>query len=1302
MEQDKQHVLSFEQERLWFLDRMDPGNPAYNRICAFKLSGKLNRDGLTAGLQAIFRRHDTLRACFPSEQGRPYQIVRSGVELEVRVAECTSSLPQQIAEETNRPFNLAEDILVRALLIRLTDEEAVLILTFHHIIFDGWSLAILRRELASLYTAFVKGVRPDLKPLPAQYTDYAARQRQRLTGPVLEEGLRYWRQQLCGPLPEMELPFRKTRPAQQTFAGASVTIHFSADLLAAIRQFCRQERLTPFMVFVAALQALLYRYTGQTDCIISSMASGRTQQEIEPLIGLFVNTLVIRSNLAGNPTFRELAAQVKTTVLEAYNHQEIPFAKLVAELNPQRTLNRPPFAQILINMHNMPQAQDTAADLAIEEFALADSTASGDLTVKITERNGAFTGLLIYNTDLFEREMMERMAGHMTTLLQGAVDHPDTMVSALPLLSGPERDQLVCSWNGRTAEYPRAASLVQLFEEQVERFPDAIAISYRDDALSYRELNRQANQLAHYLVEQGVVPGSKVGVCLERSPAVIRSFLAVLKAGGTYVPLDPAYPTERLSLMAETAQISLLITDTASGPRVRTENSEPLLLDGLTEILAAQRPENPARSIGADHAAYIMFTSGSTGRPKAVSVTHRGVARLVKNPDFDFLGPDQVFLQLAAVAFDFSTFEIYGALLNGARLAIIDADLPSLEQIGETLRQHGVTTFCGGPELLTMLLKTRSRELSGVRQVLSGGEVLPPALVTNLQQIGCRVVNIYGPTENTVCTTMFSVPDGWSSDAVVPIGRPIANDYVYILDPNHQLVPIGVPGALFVGGDGLTSGYVNQPNLTRQRFIANPFPQPPGSLLYNTGDIVKWLPDGTLAFLGRCDNQVKVRGCRIELGEIEAILGAHPELEQVHVAVQQTVAAEKTIVAYVMKKESSRCDAEQLRTYLRTKLPAYMLPAAFMFLDSMPLTPVGKIDKAVLPVPQFLAGDDHRKSFATPRGERERAMVELWERLLERRPIGIRDGFFELGGHSLLAMRLMADIEKRFGERFPVSLIFTADTVEKLCGSLSAPQAPASSRLVPIRPQGAKPPLFCIHSITGEVVSYRNLLPYLDDEQPVYGLAFDFRTVDQADLTIHGLAARYIQEIQTVDPQGPYYLLGHSLGGLLVYEMAQQLWRAGYSVALLAIIDTANPNVYKAGHTPFLARTAFKIRRFLAKSPQVRKEYLADRWHKLLLRLGTESSERNRLKAVKKTLRAAFNRYRAQPYPGHLVLFRALDRERTALAQDTTLGWKELIRGRISLYENPHSHAEIIDRKNIGHFAVDFRICLAEAQQTHD
>ncbi|MBP2639081.1 MAG: tycC2 [Firmicutes bacterium] len=1302
MDQQDRQVLSFEQERVWFLDRMDPGNPAYNRPCALKLTGKLDADCLMAALQAIFDRHDNLRACFSSEHGVPYQTIRPSRPLDVRIVDCEASLQQQMLTEIRRSFDLAKDVLVRALLIRVTEEETILLLTFHHIIFDGWSVAVLHRELANMYAAFAQGVPPTLAPLPIQYADYAAQQRNRLTGPALEAGLRYWRQQLCEPLPVLELPFANNRPAVQTFAGGSVPATLTGDLLPAIKQLCRQERLTPFMVFVAALQALLYRYTGQTDCILGSMASGRNQQPTEPLIGLFVNTLALRSNLAGNPTFRELLQQVKKTTLEAYNHQEIPFAKLVAELNPQRSINRQPFSQIMINMHNMPHTEEMAPGLRIEELAIDDGLAPFDITLKITERKGEFTGALIFNTDLFDREAIARMAGHFTTLLAAAADTSDMPIANLPLLTEAERQTLLVSWSGRMAEYPREKSLVQLFAEQVERNPDAPAVRYKDRLLSYGELNRRANQLAHYLIGQGVSPGTRVGVCLARSPEVIISFFAILKAGGIYVPLDPAYPAERLSFMAEASDLSLFITDEAQEKRIRTGKISSIFLDRLEAELTGQGQENPALQTAADQVAYIMFTSGSTGQPKAVPVTHRGVARLVKNPDFDFLKPDQVFLQLSAVAFDFSTFEIYGALLNGAQLAMIDADLPSLEQIGETIRRHQVTTICAGPELLTLFVKTRIRDLFGVQQVLSGGDVLPPALVNGLQQAGCRVLNIYGPTENTVCTTMFEAPAGWPAEAVVPIGRPIANDFVAILDQQAQPVPIGIPGELYVTGDGLTSGYANNPELTAEKFIANPFPETPHDRLYKTGDIVKWLPDSTIAFLGRRDNQVKVRGCRIELGEIETVLGGHPAVNQVHVAVRKGGSEEKTVVAYVVAKESRTVDPAQLRDYLRTKLPDYMLPAAFVFLAQMPLTPVGKIDQAALPAPQFLAQDNARQVLG-PRNEQERTMAELWERILDRRPIGIQDGFFDLGGHSLLGMRLMADIEKTFGERLPVSLLFTADTIEKLCRQLFITKETFSSRLVPIQVKGANPPLFCVHAIDGEVISYRNLAMYLGEEQPLYGLVYDFQSVDPAeDLDIDSLAARYIREIQKVQPNGPYYLIGYSLGGMIAYEMAQQLRQAGYAVDFLALIDTANPERHKQGTTPTTVKLAHRIGKFWAKSVQDRKTYLIGKLRKAWSFIGPERNATLRIRKIKKELKKAHRQYIPAPYPGRLTLFRALDREKNALSQDRTMGWEGLIAGGITVCESPSTHGEMINRKNIGHLADNLIECLKEARQKHD
>ena len=1292
-------ILSFEQERVWFMDRMDSGNPAYHRPCAFKLTGKLHTESLIAALQAVVDRHDNLRVCFPAEQGVPRQRIRPSVPFAVRTADCSAHLQRQIETEIRRPFDLASDLLVRALLIRVAEEEHILLLTFHHIIFDGWSVAVLRRELAAFYTALEQGVSPALEPLPIQYADYAVQQRKRLTGTVLEDGLRYWRQQLCEPLPTLDLPFAKVRPLQQTFAGDNVPIDFSRDFPAALLSLCRRERLTPFMVFAAALQALLFRYTGQEDGILATLSSGRTQRHSEQLIGLFVNTLEIRTQLAGRASFRELLQQMKETTLEAYNRQELPFAKLVAELNPPRSINRHPFSQIMVNMHNMPYAQDKTPGLQIEEFAIDDGIAQYDITLKITERKGCFSCALNYNTDIFVREAIERMAGHFAVLLQAAIADPETPTAYLPLLTQAERQTLLFSWSGRSAEYPREKSLVRLFEEQAAKTPAAVALLYRDCAISYRELNRKVNQLAHALIGQGVGPGSCVGVCLPRSPEVIISFLAILKAGGAYVPLDPAYPPERLRFIAKNSGTKLVITNQRSF-LPDTDNIRILSLPQIEERLAREKADNPPLRAAPHDPAYFMYTSGSTGCPKGVVVPHRGIVCLITNPCFAFVGADCVFLQLTSVSFDVSSFEIYGTLLKGGQLAIVDSDMPSLEQIAAAIRRHKATAVCAAPDLLAMILEYQAEAFGRLQFVFSAGDALPAALARKIKQrTRCRLFNCYGPTEDSVYATMFEVPEDWPAELSVPIGRPLANHSVYILDNNRQPVPAGIPGELYLCGDGLADGYLHNPQLTAERFIANPFPAALNSRLYKTGDVVKWLPDGKIAFIGRSDHQVKIRGCRIELGEIESVLSCHPDVVQAVVTAYAAKPAEKAIAAYVVPRPGCVVEAGRLNAYLQTKLPAYMLPAAFMFLTKMPLTPAGKIDKAALPLPQTFVRE-HDEQAAEQRNEQERAMLAIWERILDKQPIGMKDSFFALGGHSLLGMRLMADIETTFGRQIPVSTLFTADTAEKLCRKLFSASPAVSPRLVPIQIRGENPPLFCVHALDGEVISFRNLSAYWGEEQPIYGLMFDFQAVNaKTDLSIAGLAAGYVKEIQAVQPQGPYYLAGHSLGGIIAYEMARQLWQKGQSVALLALIDTPNPARYQAGSSPAAAKLTHSLGKFFARSMPERKAYLQKRLRKAWAFFGPDSSDNRRKRAIKKELKKAHNQYLPGPYPGRLTIFRALDREKSALSRDRALGWEGLSTGGITVYESPSSHGEMISRENIGCLADRLSQCIKESRR---
>jgi len=901
--------LSFAQQRLWFLDQLQPGSPYYNVPKAIRLSGALNVEALHRTLEALIARHESLRTTFATVGANPVQVITPTLSLALPMVDL-SELPESehegeavrlAAEEALRPFDLSRGPLVRATLVRLGQEEYVLLLTMHHIISDGWSMGVLFRELGILYEAFSQNKPSPFEELQIQYADYAVWQREWLQGEVLEQQLRYWKKRLGGELPILELPTDRPRPAVQSFRGTFRHVALPQELSARLKALSQQEGATLFMTLLAAFQTLLARYTGQDDIIVGSPIANRTRIETEGLIGFFVNTLVMRSDLSGNPTFRQLLEQVKDVALGAYAHQDLPFEKLVEELQPERGLSHNPLFQVMFALQNARGAALELAGLALSPVQARRVTSKFDLALFMWEEADELKVTIEYSTDLFEATTIERMLGHFQVLLEGIITDPERPLSELPLLTEAERQQLLVEWNDTHTEYSRNQTVQQLFEAQAEQTPDAVAVVYEGEQLTYAELNKRANQVAHHLRKHGVGPDVLVGIMMERSVEMVVGLLGILKAGGAYAPLDPAYPQERLAFMLRDAAVPVLLTQERLRESLLEHQAQVIRLDADWEAIAGESAENLPSAATAESLAYVMYTSGSTGQPKGVAVTHRSIVRLVKNTNYVELSSREVFLQFAPVSFDASTFELWGCLLNGARLVVFPAGTPSLEELSQVLVEQQVSTLWLTAGLFHQMVDDHLQGLKGVRQLLAGGDVLSvPHVERVLRELPeCQLINGYGPTENTTFTCCHRVPAEAQLGSSVPIGRPIANTQIYILDAHLQPVPVGVAGELYIGGDGLARGYLNRPALTAERFIPDPFSREPTSRLYRTGDRVRYLTDGTIEFFGRFDQQVKVRGYRIELEEIEAVLSEHPLVEQAVVMAREDAVGDKRLVAYV-------------------------------------------------------------------------------------------------------------------------------------------------------------------------------------------------------------------------------------------------------------------------------------------------------------------------------------------------------------------------------------------------------------------
>jgi amino acid adenylation domain-containing protein len=1204
VKRDGASLLSFAQQRLWFLNQLEPGSAVYNIPDASRLRGPLNEMALAKALNEIVRRHEVLRTVYPECQGQPLQQIAPPRPVKLEHIDLTG-IPERVreaqadrlaTEEVIKPFDLAHDQLLRALLIKIGNDDHILLLTMHHIASDGWSLGVIRRELAQLYEAYLSNESSPLPELPIQYGDFAHWQRSNLSGEVLESRLAYWRKQLSGQLQPLELPCDHPRPTVQSYKGRTRRSYLSADLVQNLKAIGLHESATFFMTLLAVFKTLMYRYTEQEDLLVGTPTAGRDRAETEGLIGFFVNTIVLRTDLSGNPTFRELLRRVRDVSVGAFAHQDLPFEKLAAEINPERNRSRTPLFQTLFALQSASSGTIELPGLRAEPYHVDWQSSKFDLSLFATEDSvGGCQLLLEYCTDLFETETIDRMLGHFRVLIESICRNPDEQISQLPMLTAAEQNQLVFAWNETTTAYPRDKCVHQLFEEQVDCTPDAVALLFGTKAMTYRELNESANRVAHHLMTRGVKSGDYVGLCFDRSFELIIAILGILKAGAAYVPLDPTYPKDRLLYMIEDAGLALLVGQHDLIERLPVGNATLVCPDTDWEAIAHESNKNPACKNSPTDLAYIMYTSGSTGQPKGVMIPHRGIVRLVKDTNYVRLGHDEVFLLAAPIAFDASTFEIWGALLNGARVAIPPAGLLSLRDLSDSIAQFNVTTMWLTSGLFHLMTDTSVDDFKKLRQLLAGGDILSVPHVRRVLENApnCRLINGYGPTESTTFSCCHTVANPRLTS--IPIGRPISNTQVYILDRNLAPVPIGVPGELYIGGDGLAVGYLNKPDLTAERFVANPFREL-GNRLYKTGDRVRYLADGTIEFFGRMDNQVKIRGFRIELDEISAALNLHPEIRDSVAIVHEPAAGDKRLIAYYVSKSAVPPPMQELKTFLSDRLPTWTVPSLFIHLESMPLSANGKIDRRALPAPDLRNGEN-RETLA-PRNPIEAELVQIWEELLKIRPVGIRDSFFELGGHSLLAVRMMSRVEQVYGKKVPLSDLFTMPTIEHLAQAiLRRSDGDYDPPLIKIQ-TGTNRPFFFLHGdILGGGLYCWNLTRHLDADLPFYALTPQGLDGQSMLYSIEAMAQFHLGILREVQPVGPYSLGGTCNGAMVAFEMARKLQAAGEKIETLILIDAWASNAQHA----MLHTIVEGLSRVIGCSPAERVECFL-RWRNRLAR----------------------------------------------------------------------------------------------------
>jgi len=1054
---------SFAQGRLWFLDQFEPGSSVYNIPLVLKLEGVLDVEALEAALNALVERHEALRTCFGMEGSDPVQVIAPKLKVPLPVddlggvaeEEREAGLQKRVQSEADMPFDLALGPLLRARLLRLGERNHVLVLTLHHIISDGWSMGVLIRELSALYRACGEGAPSPLPALPVQYADYAIWQRDWLQGAVLDKQLSYWREQLKD-LPVLDLSTDRPRPAMQSFRGALIGFDLPESLTKGLEALSQRAGVTLFMTLLAAFQLLLQRYSGQDDIVVGSPIAGRNKVEVEGLIGLFVNTLVLRTDFSGDPTFMELLGRVREVALGAYAHQDLPFDKLVEELQPERDLSRNPLFQVMFILQNAPPAVLDLPGIKPSVQSAQRVTAKFDLTLAMIKKSDGLRGMLEYNSDLFDAATAESLADHFQTLLKGFLADPDQPVGELPMLSEAERKKLLVDWNATATDYPGDQCIHHLFEAQVDRTPASLAVGFEDRHLSYQELDQKANQLAHHLQTLGVGADVLVGVALERSELMLVALLGVLKAGGAYVPMDPDYPGARLAYMLEHAGVRVLLTQDSMLERMPEHQAQLVCIDSDWNSISQLATNRPAAAVRPEYLAYVIYTSGSTGKPKGVQVHHGAVVNflnsMARKPG---MSARDVLLAVTTLSFDIAVLELFLPLTVGGRVQIVSREVSGDgDQLLSALNETGATLMQATPATWRILLSAGWQGSEGFK-VLAGGEALPRDLVNELVDRVGGVWNMYGPTETTVWSTCEYVTE---REGPVLIGRPIGNTRVYVLDKGMQPVPLGVPGELYIGGRGVARGYLHAPDLTQERFVADTFADQPGGRLYRTGDQVRYMRGGRLDYLTRLDNQVKVRGFRIELGEIETGLATHPALKQGVVAVREDRPGDVRLVAYIVTLPGQDVTVTEVRKHLRSTLPDYMIPQHVVELEAFPMTPNGKIDRKALPSP-FSAGALEEDVYIAPRTETERALAAIWQEVLGVGRVGIHDNFFDMGGHSLLSIHLITCIRDRLDRvlRPREILLNNLEQLAEYCDSMAPVSAQDS---LPGEPTGPSAGLF--------------------------------------------------------------------------------------------------------------------------------------------------------------------------------------------------------------------------------------------------
>lgn len=1321
--------LSSSQSRIWFLEKFDPGMIAYNLPMDFSISGKLDIAVLEKSLRFLVGRHASFRTVFPMVNGEPLQKILPEVPVNLQTITLENEnekLPSLIKsyslENAKHKFNLETGPLFRFQLLVTGESEFIFLINIHHIISDAISQGIFLEELNNVYHSYILEEPINLPTIPVSYADFTLWQNQWLAGEACRKEIDFWKEELSGAPDLLQLPLDYRRPKTMTYTGREAHLPIDPGLKVKLTELSRKKGTGLSITLLSAFAGLVYRYTSQEDFVLGFPVANRTLPELEALTGVFINTLPIRFNFPAGVTFSEVMQHTLNKFLSAYENQEVPVEKLVDEMKVTRSMNISPVFQVLFNyLTGFPDSFQLPGALMQQRRGERISS-QFDLTLTVNDVDEGLDCAFEYNTDLFREDTINRLMGHYLTLLNAVVENEERTINSIPILTPPEQKTILDDWNNTSVSFPGNKCIHDIFEEQARRTPDSIAVVFEKEQLTYAELNERANRLAHYLQKQGAKEGTFVAICLRRGLDLITGLLAISKTGATYLPLDPIYPKARLALILEDAKPLFLLTESFLKENL-PETCRLVLLD-TRELYADESPEN-LHCGNSLNSAYILYTSGSTGKPKGVQIRHKSVINLVASMGkLMEISEDDIILAETTISFDIAELEMYLPLFSGARLVIASEETSmNADMLKNKIDECGATIFQATPVTYKMMVLSGWKGKPDLK-LICGGEALSKELARELLPRCKELWNAYGPTETTIWSVVKKVrSEDAEGEGYVAIGKPLDNTTLYVLNPERVPVPVGVAGELYIGGEGVSTGYLNLPEMNEERFVHYPLNSGEASRVYRTGDLVHYMSNGDLMFINRVDSQVKIRGFRVELGEIESAISQYKDIKENVVVARKDEQGETMLVAYCVGNTGTSPDEAGLRLYLREKLPEYMVPAAIVTLEKLPLTGNNKIDRKALPDPGSVTSANSGM-YVEPKTGTERKLAAIWSSILKIDKIGTQDDFFAIGGHSMIAVTLIIKIEKEFGIRLPLATLFDQRTIQRLAKIIENGVTPDKWRsLVTLRPGGSKKPLFLVHGLGLNVLLYTTIINYLDPEQPVYGLqAKGLNGVDKPLETIEEVASYYISEIMNVDREGPYQLAGYSLGGQIAYEMGRQLKEMGKQVSFVGLFDTVAES--SVSHLPISLQIKLKssyllnylswnISYFFKAAKESRISVIRRRWRGLEKKVrgldikvsGQEKVSKGERRELPKYLRKvhqanlrAGRNYILRPYHGPVHLFKAAH-QTFYIADPVNYGWAEYATGGVIVHETPGEHSSTFAPPNDKYFASILQKSLDETMR---